>query len=76
VGLLSLVAVVDAVSHDEVGAVRFHYTIIDYAGRWTGGEARPGGDVTEVAWALPGDLPGFDLTPEALRVIALARTRL
>jgi ADP-ribose pyrophosphatase YjhB (NUDIX family) len=73
VGPLSLVAVVDAVSRDEEGAVRYHYTIIDYAARWTGGEACAGGDVTEVRWAAPGELAEFALTPEALSVIELAR---
>lgn len=76
VGPLALVAVVDAVSRDEAGAVRFHYTIIDYAGLWLSGEARAGGDVTEARWAAPEELPGYDLTPEALRVIEAARRRL
>ena len=40
---------------------------------WAGGEARPGDDVTEVAWAAPGALQRFDLTPEAEEVIARAR---
>jgi ADP-ribose pyrophosphatase YjhB (NUDIX family) len=77
VGPLELAAVVDAISRDEAsGAVRFHYTIVDYCARWTAGVARPGDDVAAVAWALPEDLPSYDLTPEVLRVIALARARL
>ncbi|MCV4607880.1 hypothetical protein OFB74_33775, partial [Escherichia coli] len=69
--------VVDAISRDEAtGAVRFHYTIIDYCGRWTAGVARPGDDVAAVAWALPGELATYDLTPDVQRVIALARARL
>ena len=77
VGPLELAAVVDAISHDEAtGAVRFHYTIVDYCARWASGEARPGDDVAAVAWALPEDLGTYDLTPEVHRVIALARARL
>jgi 8-oxo-dGTP diphosphatase len=77
VGPLELAAVVDAISRDEAtGAVRFHYTIVDYCARWSGGAARPGDDVAAVAWALPEELPTFDLTPDALRVISLARERL
>lgn len=75
VGGLELAAVVDAVSHDEGGRVRFHYTIVDYCGRWESGKAFPGDDVAAVAWAAPEELPTFDLTPDVLRVIALARTR-
>lgn len=75
VGPLELAAVVDAVVRDDAGGVRFHYTIVDYCGRRTAGEARPGDDVAAVAWALPEELPAFDLTPDVLRVISLARTR-
>jgi len=75
VGPLEVAAVVDAISRDEKNAVRFHYTIVDYCGRWTAGVARPGDDVAAVAWALPEELPSFDLTPDVLRVISLARSR-
>jgi ADP-ribose pyrophosphatase YjhB (NUDIX family) len=76
VGPLELAAVFDSISRDAAGAVRWHYTIIDYCGRWTTGEARPGDDVAAVAWAAPEDLPTYDLTPDALRVIAEGRERL
>ena len=76
VGPLLLAAVVDAISQDEAGRVRFHYTIVDYCARWESGIARPGDDVAGIAWAAPEDLPIYDLTPDVLRVIALARERL
>ncbi len=76
VGPLILAAVVDAVTHDAAGVVHYHYTIVDYCARWSGGEARPGDDVAAVAWARTEELPVFDLTPEVLRVISLARERL
>ena len=76
VGPLSLLAVVDAITPgDPARGPRFHYTIVDYQGRWLTGEARPGGDVTEVAWAPVEALHPFALWPEALRVIALAVQR-
>lgn len=74
VGPLRLLAVVDAITPGEPGrGPRFHYTIIDYTAAWLSGTARPGGDVTEVAWARLDGLEPFGLWPEALRVIALAR---
>jgi ADP-ribose pyrophosphatase YjhB (NUDIX family) len=77
VGPLELLAVVDAITPGEAGSgPRFHYTIIDYLARWEAGEARPGGDVTEVAWCDSVDPAAFALWPEALRVIALGRARL
>ncbi|MCS6890467.1 MAG: NUDIX hydrolase [Rhodovarius sp.] len=75
-GPLLLADVIDAVSRDDQGRVRYHYTIIDYCGFWVAGEARPGDDVAEVAWAAPEELPRYELTPEALAVIAKARALL
>ncbi len=72
-GPLVLAAVIDAVTRDAAGAVRFHYTIIDYAGRHDAGEARAADDVSEVAWATAEALAAYDLTPESLAVIAKAR---
>lgn len=76
VGPLELAAVIDAITEEADGTVRYHYTIVDYCGRWVAGEARPGDDVAAVAWALPEELPTYDLTPEVLRVISEARRRL
>lgn len=71
-GPLILADVIDAISRDEAG-IRYHYTIIDYCGLWAAGEAAPGDDVAETAWALPDELADFALTPEARAVIARAR---
>lgn len=77
VGPLELAAVVDAINRDAgTEAVRFHYTIVDYCARWVAGNARPGDDVSAVAWARTEELPIYDLTPDVLRVVALARGRL
>lgn len=73
VGPLRLAAVVDGISREADGRVQFHYTIIDYCARWSGGLPRAGDDVAEVAWAAPDDLARYALTPEVHEVIALAR---
>ncbi len=75
-GPLLLADVIDAISRDEEGRVLYHYTIIDYCGHWAAGEARPGDDVAEIAWALPHELGGYALTREAIAVIARARALL
>lgn len=72
-GPLVLADVIDAVNRDPDGRVRHHYTIIDYCGHWAAGEARPGDDVAEIAWAAPRELPAYALTREALAVIEKAR---
>ena len=76
VGPLHLLAVVDGITRDEQGAIRFHYTIIDYCAPWLAGDVRAGGDVTEAAWAGPDELARYELTEAAHHVIAEARRRL
>ncbi len=70
---LVLAAHVDSIHRDPDGRVRFHYTILDFAARFAGGEPRPGSDVTETVWAGFDRFEAFALWDEALRVIALAR---
>lgn len=73
VGPLHLAGVVDSITPDSTGAAQYHYTIIDYAARHTTGTPRPGGDITEVAWAAFDDLDRYSLWTEALRIITASR---
>ena len=59
VGPLLLADVIDAMTRDEDGAVRFHYTIVDYCAEWVAGTAVAGDDVRAVAWARPEELEGY-----------------
>ena len=72
-GELHLAEVVDAVSRDDAGRVRFHYTIVDYCGHWRAGEARAADDALAVAWAPLDALEPYALTAETRAVIAGAR---
>jgi ADP-ribose pyrophosphatase YjhB (NUDIX family) len=73
VGDLTLAANVDSIHHDETGALQYHYTILDFAARYDGGDIRFGSDVTDIVWAPLDGLESFALWHEAHRVIALAR---
>ncbi len=73
VGDLLLAAHVDSIHHDAFGRVQFHYTILDFAAAWIGGEPRAGGDVTAAVWAETDSFDRYDLWSEARRVIAVAR---
>ncbi|MDB5314991.1 MAG: hydrolase [Rhodospirillales bacterium] len=75
-GPLILAAVIDAITLDAAGRAQFHYTIIDYTGLWRSGTAAAADDVLDVAWATPIALPEYDLTAEALAVIAKSRALL
>lgn len=76
VGALTLVANVDSIHRDPDGRVRFHYTILDFATRWDGGDPVPGDDVSAVAWVPLDRLGDYALWDEAVRVIGIAQTRL
>ena len=72
-GTLRLLAHVDSITRDASGSVQYHYTILDFAARWTNGEPRPGGDAMDATFAPVDDLAAFGLWSEAHRVIRLAR---
>ena len=76
VGDLHFCAYVDTIRHDQQGRVQFHYTILDFAARWDGGEAVAGSDVSEVQWASMDDLAPYNLWSEAHRIIGIARALL
>lgn len=76
VGELSLVAHVDSIHRDEAGRVRWHYTILDFAAAWQGGEPAAAGDVTAARFVPLDHLAELGLWSEADRVIALAAARL
>lgn len=73
VGELHFAAHVNNIRRDASGRVQFHYTILDFAGRWESGEPVPASDVSEVVWAPLDRLEEYDLWHEAYRVIAIAR---
>jgi 8-oxo-dGTP diphosphatase len=73
VGELFFCAHVDTIRRDEAGRIRFHYTILDFAARWNGGEPIAGSDVSEVQWAPMDALEPYELWSEAHRIIAIAR---
>jgi 8-oxo-dGTP diphosphatase len=57
---------------DGVERPRYHYVIVDYLCERIRGEARAGGDVTDVAWATEEELERFGLTETAMRVLRKA----
>ncbi len=73
VGDIRLAGAVDIIDRDETGRVRYHYTILDFAGLWAGGKPVALSDATEVAWAPLDALDRYDLWDEAHRIIGLAR---
>jgi ADP-ribose pyrophosphatase YjhB (NUDIX family) len=65
----SVVEVFDRILRDGEGRVRFHFVLVDYLCRFTGGVLRHGSDVSDVVVADPGRLVDYALTEKALTVI-------
>ncbi|HKM65196.1 MAG TPA: NUDIX hydrolase [Acidisphaera sp.] len=73
VGPLVLAANVDSIHRDAGGRVEYHFTILDFAAAYAGGDARAGGDVTDIAWSAFDAFDDYALWDEARRVIAASR---
>ncbi len=67
-----IVEVFDRISRDEDARVRYHFVLIDYLCRATGGPLRAGSDVGDVTIADPDDLVPFGLTAITEHVIRKA----
>lgn len=72
-GALLLVDVIDSITRDEAGRVRFHYTLIDFCGVARHGAVRAGSDVNAVAWAAADQLETYALWARTIEVIGKAR---
>jgi len=64
--------VFDSIYHDPAGLTQYHYVLVDFLCRKTGGELRAASDVSDVRWVTPEELAGFDIAPSAQRVIRKA----
>jgi len=73
IGTLGLAGIADSIHRDGAGRVEYHYTIIDFAAAYAGGEARAGGDIAELAWVNTRDFDAYGLWDEIVRIIGLAR---
>lgn len=68
---VEFLAVVDAITREEDGRVRWHYTLVDFVGE-ASGEPAAGGDADAAAWLTPAEIAGLGLWTETLRIIELA----
>lgn len=66
------IEVFDRIMLDESARVRYHFVLIDYLCRVTGGRLQPGSDVSDAVIADPDALEAFALTDKALSVVARA----
>ena len=72
VQIVGLIDVVDSIHRDKVGAVKYHYTLVDVLARSIGGELAAGDDAFDAQWVATQDIAGMELWSETKRIIKLA----
>ncbi|MGH7166119.1 MAG: NUDIX hydrolase [Nitrospiraceae bacterium] len=74
-----VVEVLDRITVDRGGRVRYHYVIIDFLASWRKGRVRAASDISEALWVDPaaiGDLPlTAGLVPVITKALRLRRRR-
>jgi ADP-ribose pyrophosphatase YjhB (NUDIX family) len=63
-GPLTLIGHADLIHSLPSGEIEFHYTILDFAAPYVGGEPVAGDDASATAWVRETDYPRYQLTPE------------
>ena len=70
---IELIDVIDAITPDAHGRVRFHYTLIDVVADWQGGEAQGGSDAMHAEIMPLHKIDTLGLWSETVRIINAAR---
>lgn len=61
--------VLDRIVRDKEGRIQFHYVLIDFVCRVTGGELRAGEDADEARWLNAEELDEFPIADSAAEVL-------
>jgi len=69
VEIIELIDVVDSITRDDDGNVKFHYTLVDAAAYVTGGTLVAGSDALDARWFAEPEIPGLKLWNETERMI-------
>ncbi|HTV00901.1 MAG TPA: NUDIX hydrolase [Luteitalea sp.] len=69
-----VIEVFDRILRDETGRVKYHFVLVDYLCRSTGGALQAGDDVSEAEWVPFDGLVPFDLTDKATEVLRKAES--
>jgi 8-oxo-dGTP diphosphatase len=73
--LLSVVEIFERIMRDASGAAEYHYVLVDYLCRATGGALKAGDDVSQARWVERACLPQYRITEGTLPVIEKAFNR-
>ena len=70
-----IIATLDLIDRDDDGAVRHHYTLVDFTAEASNAAVRAGDDAVDVRWFTRPELAALDLWSETLRIIDLAAAK-
>ena len=70
--MLSVVEIFERIMRDAAGLAEYHYVLIDYLCRATGGVLQAGDDVSQARWVERACLPEYRITEGTLPVIEKA----
>ncbi len=73
---LSMFEIFERIITDAEGKTEYHYVLIDYLCRVTGGKLQPASDVSRAAWVVQPDLRNYTMTEGTLEVIERAFAKL
>lgn len=68
----AIIDIVDAITPDDAGRVRYHYTLVEVLAEWRSGEPVAGDDALAAEWFDPGAVAGLGLWAQTLRIVAKA----
>ena len=66
---VNVVEIFERIMRDKTGTPEYHYVLIDYLCKVTGGELKAAGDASNAAWIRRKELPGYRVTEGTLEVI-------
>jgi ADP-ribose pyrophosphatase YjhB (NUDIX family) len=69
---VEVLEIFERIMRDAAGAAEYHYVLVDYVCRITGGALAPGDDVSRVAWAREDELARYRITDGTVAVIEKA----
>ena len=72
IDVLSFFEIFERIMPDAQGRTEYHYLLVDFLCRATGGKLRPGDDVAAVAWVAKSDLGKYKITEGTRAVVERA----
>ena len=67
-----VVEVLDSIRHDAGGRAEYHYVLVDYVCKVTGGDLVPGDDVSRVEWVPCTNLRDYKVTNGTIEAVERA----